>query len=85
VAAVSVRQAVAADLDALATLFDRYRQFQGQASSLAAARSFLSERFDHAESIVFIAFDGHAQELYAARGWTRDEQFFMLHRFPPSS
>jgi len=56
--AITVRQAVAADLDLLATLFDEYRQFQGQASDVAAARSFLRERFDHGESVVFVAFDG---------------------------
>ncbi len=52
---VAVRQAVAADVEALAVLFDQYRQFQGQAGNLAAARTFLAERLDHGESIVFIA------------------------------
>jgi GNAT superfamily N-acetyltransferase len=52
---ITVRQAVFADLEALATLFDRYRQFQGQASDLAAARAFLAARFNHGESVVFIA------------------------------
>lgn len=55
---ISVRQAVLSELDDLARLFDQYRQFQGQASDLAAARSFLRERFDHGESIVFVAHDG---------------------------
>lgn len=56
--AVTVRQAVAADLDVLASLFDQYRQFQGQASDVDAARSFLRERFDHGESVIFIALGG---------------------------
>lgn len=56
--AVTVRQAVAADLDVLASLFDQYRQFQGQAGDVDAARSFLRERFDHGESVIFIALDG---------------------------
>ena len=55
---VSVRQAVLADLDALAPLFDRYRQFQGHASDVAAAHAFLRARFDHGESVVFIASAG---------------------------
>ena len=55
---VSVRQAVFADLEALATLFNHYREFQGQASDLAAARAFLSARFKHDESVVFIAQEG---------------------------
>ena len=55
---ISVRQAVFADLDELARLFDQFRQFQGRDSDLAAARSFLCERFDHGESVVFLAHDG---------------------------
>lgn len=54
----AVRQAVLADLDLLAPLFDQYRQFQGQPSDLPAARRFLQERFDHGESVVFIAIEG---------------------------
>ena len=146
---VDVRQAVLADLDDLAALFDDYRQFQKQASDLDAARAFLRARFDHGESVLFIARDGDtplgfaqlypsfssvalarvfvlndlfvnvagrrrgvasallaaveshafalgavrvslnvakdnpvAQQLYQARGWKRDEQFDMFHRFP---
>jgi len=55
---ISVRQAALADLDALATLFDQYRQFQGQRSDVGAARSFIRDRFDHGESVVFICHDG---------------------------
>ena len=144
---VAVRQAVAADLEALAVLFDEYRQFQGQAGDRAAARSFLAERFERAESVVFIAETAGAavgfaqlypsfsstslsrvfilndlfvaeavrrravasqllsaiesyawsfgasrvslnvartnvaaQQVYAARGWKQDDQFFMYHR-----
>ena len=57
---ISVRQALLSDLDDLAALFDHYRMFQGQASDPAAARSFLRERFDHGESVVFMACDGAA-------------------------
>ena len=45
-------------MDELARLFDQFRQFQGRGSDLAAARSFLCERFDHGESVVFLAHDG---------------------------
>lgn len=55
--ALTVRQAVLADLDELAVLFDQYRQFQGQRSDPVAARRFLRERFDHGESVVFICSD----------------------------
>jgi ribosomal protein S18 acetylase RimI-like enzyme len=154
-AEVSVRQAVLADLDELAVLFDQYRQFQRQPSDVPAAAAFLRERFDHGESVLFIAQAGDtaaqplgfaqlyptfssvsmkrvfilndlyvaaagrrlgvatkllaaleeharalgaarislnveqvnttAQALYDARGWQRDQQFYMYHCFPARS
>lgn len=144
-----VRQAVLADLDELAGVFDQYRQFQGKSADLPACRAFLRERFDHGESVVFLAtLSGQAvgmaqlypsysstalarvlilndlfvsvagrragvgtalldaveayawsisacrislnvaqsnlpaQDLYRARGWAQDNEFFMFHRFP---
>lgn len=53
--AVSVRQAVLSDLDALAPLFDSYRRFYGKAGDPFAAKSFLRDRFEHGESVLFIA------------------------------
>jgi ribosomal protein S18 acetylase RimI-like enzyme len=55
---IAVRQAVLTDLEELAQLFDQYRQFQGQASDLTAARDFLRARFDHGESVIFMAHEG---------------------------
>ena len=55
---LDVRQAVLSDLEDLAALFDDYRQFQKQPADLAAARSFLKARFDHGESVLFIARAG---------------------------
>lgn len=55
---ITVRQAVLTDLDQLAALFDQYRQFQGQPTDGVAARDFLRARFDHGESVVFLAHDG---------------------------
>jgi len=65
VRATSIRQAVAADIEAFAVLFDRYRQFQGQVANLALAQAFLSERFDRGEPIVFIALTGGAAVGFA--------------------
>ena len=69
VSAVTVRQAVLADLE-LAPLFDGYRQFYGRAADVAAAESFLRARFEHGESIVFLAHDDAAPvgftQLYPA-------------------
>lgn len=55
---MSIRQATIADLEALSVLFDGYRQFYGRDSDVAAAKRFLLDRFDHAESVLFIAHDG---------------------------
>ena len=149
---ITVRQAGIRNLEDIAKLFDRYREFQGKASDLAAARGFLQARLSQGESVVFIAHEAalpvgfaqlypsyssvslarvfvlndlfvheaarrkgvaakllaavegyawsHAamrvtlnvardnesgQALYEARGWSRDAQFFMYHRFPVKS
>jgi GNAT superfamily N-acetyltransferase len=148
--AVTVRQAVLADLQELALLFGEYRSFQGKRSEPGAERAFLQARFDHGESVAFIAHVGTSavgfaqlypsysstslsrvfilndlfvresgrrkgvasrllaaveayawafgavrvtlnvaqdnrvgQALYEARGWTKDSEFFMYHRFAP--
>ena len=52
---ITIRQAVLADLDAVAILFDDYRQFYGQASDEAAAKAFLQARFEHGQSVVLLA------------------------------
>ena len=56
--ALLVRQAVLADLALVAPLFDGYRRFYGRASDPDAAAAFLRERFDHAESVIFLALEG---------------------------
>ena len=83
----TVRQATLEDLDALAPLFDAYRQFYEQPSDLGRARRFLDERLSFRESVVFIACgaDGSAQgftQLYpsfssvrAARTWLLNDLF----------
>jgi GNAT superfamily N-acetyltransferase len=54
---ITIRQAVLTDLDALVPLFDCYRQFYGCVSDLTAAREFLKARFQHGESVLFLASD----------------------------
>ena len=46
---ITVRQAVLADLEVIAELFNQYRQFQGKAADRSACRAFLLERFNHPE------------------------------------
>ncbi|WP_020158512.1 GNAT family N-acetyltransferase [Methylobacter marinus] len=61
----SIRQAVVSDIDALAPLFDGYRQFYGRESDVRAAREFLLARFNHGESVVFIAHDANVPVGFA--------------------
>lgn len=54
----SISRAGPADLDALALLFDAYRQFYGQPSDVAAARDWLRSRLRVGESMVLVARRG---------------------------
>ena len=80
---ITVRQAGLSDLEELAEQFDQYRVFQGKASDLPAARAFLRARFDHGESVVFIAHEssvpaGFAQ-LYPSYSSTALARVFILN------
>jgi len=57
---VEVRQATVEDLDLLVPLFDAYRRFYRQPSEPVRARSFLLERFELDQSVIFLAFAGGA-------------------------
>ncbi|TFE19667.1 GNAT family N-acetyltransferase [Cohnella luojiensis] len=52
---MAINQATINDLDELVYLFDQYRIFYIQASDLAGARQFLFDKFEHRESVLFIA------------------------------
>lgn len=52
---IHTRIATVADLDALAGLFDAYRQFYEQAPDLEAARNFIQARFELNESEILVA------------------------------
>lgn len=52
---LSVRQATIEDLDEVTGLFNQYRVFYKQESDLEGARRFLFDRFEHRESIIFLA------------------------------
>lgn len=57
-AAVDVRRADLGDVDAIAPLFDAYRQFYECPPDLNLARDYLAARIGRAESIVFAAWSG---------------------------
>ena len=50
-----VRQATVLDVDLLAPLFDGYRQFYRQKSEPDRIRRFLLDRFEHNQSVIFLA------------------------------
>jgi len=50
-----VRQATISDIDILIPLFDGYRQFYRQPSEPDRIRRFLLDRFEHNQSVIFVA------------------------------
>jgi ribosomal protein S18 acetylase RimI-like enzyme len=57
VKAIRTRIATLRDLDAIAPLFDAYRQFYRQPPDLPRAREYLRERMERGESVIFVAED----------------------------
>ncbi|HEV8144835.1 MAG TPA: GNAT family N-acetyltransferase [Bryobacteraceae bacterium] len=55
---INLRQATISDLEILEPLFDAYRQFYRKPADLDLARQFLRERFQHNQSIIFLALQG---------------------------
>ncbi|MFP8780217.1 GNAT family N-acetyltransferase [Hydrogenophaga sp. RWCD_12] len=53
-----VTRAEAADLDALAPLFDAYRQFYERPADLTRSRTFLAERLAQQQSVLWLAWQG---------------------------
>jgi GNAT superfamily N-acetyltransferase len=57
---LEIRQATVADLSLIVPLFDAYRQFYRQPSEPERARRFLLERFEHNQSVIFLALKSAA-------------------------
>ena len=51
----TIRPATIADLDAVAPLFDAYRQFYGQPADPARARAFIGARLRHGDAVILLA------------------------------
>jgi GNAT superfamily N-acetyltransferase len=64
---IRIVRAARENLDDLAPLFDGYREFYGQRSDPAAARAFLSERMERAESVIYLAYTSPSE----AAGFTQ--------------
>ncbi|MDP5272902.1 GNAT family N-acetyltransferase [Chengkuizengella sp. 2205SS18-9] len=65
---IKITQATIHDLEDVAQLFDQYRIFYEQKSDLEGAKQFLYERFEHQESVIFLARE---QEEGAPAGFTQ--------------
>ena len=52
---LTIRKASIEDLNALAILFDCYRQFYEQTPNLTLAKIFIAERINNQESVIFVA------------------------------
>lgn len=81
---VTVRQATIFDLELIVPLFDAYRQFYRKPGDLELARRFLLERFQHRESIIFLALteDGAAvgfTQLYPSFSSASAARIFVLN------
>lgn len=83
---VVARRVTLPDVDAIAPLFDAYRQFYGKSSDLALAHSFLAERLARQESIIFVAeTDTHTNravgftQLYPSFSSARAARIYILN------
>jgi GNAT superfamily N-acetyltransferase len=80
---IHVRQATVEDLDVLVPLFDGYRQFYRQPSDPDGARRFLFDRFQHNQSVIFLALDDGAAigftQLYPSFSSTSMARIFVLN------
>jgi ribosomal protein S18 acetylase RimI-like enzyme len=54
---IETRTANLADLDAVAPLFDAYRQFYGRAADSGLARQYLADRLQKNESVILVALN----------------------------
>ena len=55
------------DLENVIPLFDSYRQFYGQRSDLTAARTFVGDRMDRDDSVIYVAYTNSGE----AAGFTQ--------------
>ena len=80
---MDVRRATTADVDLAAPLFNEYRVFYGQRSDPTRARSFLLERLERDQSVIFIASDKRRAagftQLYPSFSSVRAAPIFVLN------
>ena len=80
---INIRQANRDDLPGLVLLFESYRNFYGMPADSSAAASFLMERMNNGESVIFVteengSLSGFAQ-LYPLFSSTRLKRLWLLN------
>ena len=81
---VKTRPAESKDLEAVAPLFDAYRQFYEKPADLALARRYLNERFQRRESVLLVAENADGEivgftQLYPAFCSVIADRTFVLY------
>lgn len=80
---LEVRVADTNDLNLLVELFDAYRVFYRKASDLDAAKTFLKDRIEKQESVIFIAIHNNTMvgftQLYPSYSSTRMSRLWILN------
>lgn len=88
---MNITKATIDHLDTLSPLFDSYRQFYEQQSDLPLSRTFLKERIENQESVIFLATDEQGRGLgftqlfptfssvSAQRSWILNDLFVANH------
>ena len=80
---IEVKQAGLGEMDQVVVLFDLYRQFYGKESNQNEVRQFLLSRFNHGESIIFIAYIGSSPvgftQLYPSFSSVSLRRIFILN------
>jgi ribosomal protein S18 acetylase RimI-like enzyme len=70
-------------LEILVPLFDAYRVFYEQPSDLGRAKTFLLERIQNCESVIYLAFEGEKQlgftQLYPSFSSTNTQRLWILN------
>ena len=80
---MEIRKTSPQDLELIVPLFDAYRVFYGQKSDLDAAHSFLKERFNNNETVIFLAVENDKPigftQLYTTFSSVSMKPFYILN------
>ncbi|MHA4895225.1 N-acetyltransferase family protein [Pedobacter sp. PWIIR3] len=57
---MTIKRIFREDAELVIDLFNQYRMFYKKESDLALARSFINERLDHNESVIFVVMEGES-------------------------